>query len=56
LAAGVALGWFDSVPALAELWQPAEVVEPTGEFNGERWAEAVRRVGHWHPDLSAIEF
>lgn len=56
LAAGVALGWFDSVPALAELWQPADVVEPTGEFNGERWAEAVRRVGHWHPDLSAIEF
>ena len=56
LAAGVALGWFDSVPALAELWRPARVVEPTGGFDGERWAEAVRRAGHWHEDLSAIQF
>lgn len=56
LAAGVALGWFDSVPSLADQWQPAEVIEPTGNFDADRWAEAVKRVGGWHPDLSAIEF
>lgn len=56
LAAGVALGWFESVPALADLWQPAEVIEPNGAFSADRWAEAVRRVGGWHPELSAINF
>ncbi|MCB1027563.1 MAG: hypothetical protein KDB24_07360 [Microthrixaceae bacterium] len=56
LAAGVALGWFDSVPSLAEQWDPAEVIEPNGAFDGDRWADAVDRAKAWHPDLSAIEF
>jgi glycerol kinase len=56
LAAGVALGWFPSMAALAELWQPAAVIEPTGSFDADEWASAVERTRNWHADLSAIEF
>ena len=56
LATGVWSGWDD----IAAAWSPAAVIEPTPGIDREaarqRWAEAVERAGHWHEDLSALDF
>ncbi|MCO5318018.1 MAG: FGGY-family carbohydrate kinase [Microthrixaceae bacterium] len=57
LATGAWAGWDD----VAAAWSPAEVLEPSltdseRSTERDRWAEAVRRAGHWHEDLSALDF
>jgi glycerol kinase len=58
LLAGVAVGtWPDLEQATAAVAQqgPATVVEPTGQLDRERFAEARRRAGDWIPELSALD-
>ncbi|WP_421119750.1 FGGY family carbohydrate kinase [Aquihabitans daechungensis] len=55
-AAGLAIGAWPDDDAIAASWDPAEVVEPVGSFDRERWADTLRRAEKWFPDLSAISF
>ncbi|MCU1372310.1 MAG: glycerol kinase [Ilumatobacteraceae bacterium] len=55
-AAGLAIGAWPDDEAIAASWNPAEVVEPVGSFDRERWAHTLQRAGKWFPDLSAIAF
>lgn len=52
LATGAWAGWDD----VADAWQPRLTVEPQGSFDRDRWRDALRRAGHWHEDLSALDF
>ncbi len=52
LATGAWAGWDD----VADAWKPRLTVEPTGSFDRDRWRDALRRAGHWHEDLSALDF
>lgn len=56
--AGVAIGLWPDVDALADTWSPHEVVEPRADhaFDRERWRDAIARAQRWIPELSAIEF
>ena len=58
--AGLGVGVFGGMDDLDDLWRPAHVVEPTDpsshQQRRERWADALRRAGGWHADLSALEF
>jgi glycerol kinase len=55
-AAGLAVGAWPDDDAIAATWRPAQVVEPVGSFDRERWADTLRRAERWFPDLSAISF
>ncbi|MCB0964103.1 MAG: hypothetical protein KDA98_12520 [Acidimicrobiales bacterium] len=55
-AAGLAVGAWAGDDDIAATWRPAEVVEPVGSFDRERWADTLRRAQEWFPDLSAISF
>jgi glycerol kinase len=55
-AAGLAIGAWPDDDAIAASWDPAEVVEPVGSFDRERWADTLQRAEKWFPDLSAIAF
>lgn len=55
-AAGLAIGAWPDDDAIAASWHPAQVVEPVGSFDRERWADTLRRAEKWFPDLSAIAF
>ncbi len=55
-AAGLAIGAWPDDDAIADSWDPAEIVEPVGSFDRERWADTLRRAEKWFPDLSAIAF
>ena len=55
-AAGLAIGAWPDDDAIAATWHPAEVVEPVGSFDRERWADTLKRAERWFPDLSAISF
>ncbi len=55
-AAGLAVGAWADDDAIAATWSPAEVIEPVGSFDRERWAETLRRAERWFPELSAISF
>lgn len=55
-AAGLAIGAWPDDDAVAATWHPAEVVEPVGSFDRERWAGTLRRAERWFPELSAISF
>jgi glycerol kinase len=55
-AAGLAVGAWPDDQAIADTWRPAQVVEPVGSFDRERWADTLRRAERWFPDLSAISF
>ena len=55
-AAGLAIGAWPDDDAIAASWQPAQVLEPIGSFDRERWADTLQRAEHWFPDLSAISF
>jgi glycerol kinase len=55
-AAGLAIGAWPDDDAIAASWDPAQVVEPVGSFDRERWADTLRRAEKWFPDLSAIAF
>ena len=54
--AGVAVGTWDSIADLAELWNPSHVVEPNGPADRAQWARAVERSRSWIPELSALDF
>ncbi len=54
--AGLSIGMFSDWSEIADSWAPAVRVEPKAEFDREQWAEAVSRAGHWHEDLSALDF
>ncbi|MCB0997434.1 MAG: glycerol kinase [Acidimicrobiales bacterium] len=54
--AGLAVGTWADWHDIAELWRPAEVIEPTGSLDRDRWRDAVTRAANWHPDLSALSF
>jgi glycerol kinase len=54
--AGVATGMWRDLPEAVSAWPSAVTVEPTGSFDRERWAEAVRRTQEWIPELSALDF
>jgi glycerol kinase len=41
---------------VGDMWEPRARVEPSGSLDRDRWAEAVRRVGGWHGELSALDF
>jgi glycerol kinase len=55
-AAGLAIGAWPDDAAIAASWDPAQVLEPVGSFDRERWADTLRRAEKWFPDLSAISF
>jgi glycerol kinase len=55
-AAGLAIGAWSDDDDIAATWHPAEVVEPAGSFDRERWADTLARAERWFPDLSAISF
>ncbi len=57
LATGAWSGWDD----VAAAWSPSDVLEPSTSDSERsaarsRWAEAIERAGHWHEDLSALDF
>ncbi|MEJ7765101.1 MAG: FGGY-family carbohydrate kinase [Acidimicrobiales bacterium] len=55
--AGLATGTWSSEDELAELWQPARVVEPRPSYaDRERWKDAVGRSEAWIPALSELHF
>jgi glycerol kinase len=52
MAVGTWAGWDD----VSAAWEPGERYQPRGSFDRDRWREACRRAGHWHEDLSALDF
>jgi hypothetical protein len=56
LVALAGLGAYAGVDALAELWRPRARVDPQRTLDRDRWREASRRVEHWIPELSGIDF
>lgn len=56
LLAGLAVGTWGGWDDVAATWSPREVVEPGAPTDRDRWREAVRRAGHWHEDLSSLDF
>ena len=54
--AGLAVGTWAGDDDIAAAWTPRRVVEPSGEPDRARWAEAVDRARRWYPDLTALEF
>jgi glycerol kinase len=54
--AGMAVGTWGSWDDVAATWSPGERYEPRGSFDRDRWREACDRAGHWHEDLSALDF
>jgi glycerol kinase len=54
--AGLELGTWGGWDELADTWRPAAVVEPAGEFDRDRWQQAVERASGWHADLSTLDF
>ena len=55
--AGLATGTWSSEDELAQLWEPAQVVEPRpSHADRERWRDAVRRSRAWIPALSELKF
>ena len=55
--AGLATGTWSSEDELAQLWEPAQVVEPRPSYaDRERWRDAVSRSRAWIPALSELKF
>ncbi len=58
--AGLALGRWDDINDVGNLWNPSITALPTTGFDHsdgrKRWAEALTRARTWHPDLSALDF
>jgi glycerol kinase len=52
LALGVHSGWED----IDRIWKPSATYEPGTPLDRAQWARAVERAGHWHEDLSALDF
>ncbi len=55
--AGLATGVWSEVDELAQLWEPAQVVQPRPSYaDRDRWKEAVERSKAWIPALSELHF
>ena len=54
--AGMATGIWSGWDAISDTWAPRSIVEPLGEVDRDRWADAVKRASRWHEDLSALDF
>ena len=55
--AGLATGVWSSEDELAELWEPAQVVQPRPSYaDRDRWKDAVERSKAWVPALSELKF
>ena len=54
--AGIAVGTWSGFDDIEAAWSPRAVVEPKGDAQRARWAEARRRAAGWHGDLSALDF
>lgn len=54
--AALGVGLIEDEGAIADLWRPRAVVEPTGTADRDRWREAVGRAGGWYGDLSSLSF
>lgn len=58
--AGLGIGHWNDVTDVAALWRPSVVTTPDPTYDRvasrARWADAVTRASHWHPDLSALDF
>lgn len=57
-AAGVAVGIWPGIDAVAEVMVPSHTVEPTRDASGSRarWNDAVGRASRWIPELSTLDF
>ena len=56
LLAGLADGTFSSWSDIADVWEPARVVEPGTPLDRGQWARAVERAREWYPELSGLDF
>ena len=54
--AGLAVGMWPNVDAIADTWAPMARYEPGAPTDRDRWQEAVRRASRWLEDLSAVDF
>ncbi len=54
--AGLAVGTWSSFDQIADLWNPARIVDPAGPADRDRWRLAVERSQAWYPELSALDF
>ena len=54
--AAVAGGQWSDVRALADEWQPIEVIDPNPSSLRDRWSDALERSREWIPGLSALDF
>ena len=54
--AGLAVGMWPNVDAIADTWAPIARYEPGAPTDRDRWQEAVRRASRWLEDLSAVDF
>ncbi len=54
--AGLAVGAWPNLDALAHTWSPIARYEPGPPTDRDRWREAVRRASRWLEDLSAVDF
>jgi glycerol kinase len=54
--AGLQVGTWADWDEICGTWDPVTRLEPNGTFDRDRWSEAVERAGHWHEDLSALDF
>ncbi len=54
--AGMAVGTWRGWDDVSSRWSPGERYEPQRSFDRDRWREACARAGHWHEDLSALDF
>lgn len=54
--AGLAVGMWPNVNAIADTWAPIARYEPGAPTDRDRWREAVRRASRWLEDLSAVDF
>lgn len=58
--AGLGIGTWSELSDVAGLWTPSHSVNPDPSIDRStvrrRWADALRRAGEWHLDLSALDF
>ena len=54
--AGLAVGTWPALDALAATWKPIARYEPGRVLDRDRWRDAVDRAGAWIPELSTVDF
>jgi glycerol kinase len=54
--AGIAVGTWSGTDDIAELWEPARIVDPARKPDRDRWRMAVDRAKQTVPELSSLDF